>query len=175
MKFDLNPIIKNNTKLNIFFDLEGVLIDDWYNLGILHNNIPKLKDIIEELSFNFDLEPVFHIFSHAISDDNDLNLFKEQEQPWIEEEFGHIQTIFVANNENLFALSDLKGIKRILGDMPSDLFGNIKSESFEQLVKRDFKSQINVLIDDTVEDSIKVFKSKNHNVADTTIIEILFP
>jgi len=163
------------THLNIFFDLEETLIKEWENPSVLHDNISIIKNKIQLLKEKFDLPIRFHIFSFAIVNQRDLDRFNEHERDWIENTFGKLETIFIANDNNLFELIKAKGLTPMIDDKPSDLMGNMKSEGFEQLVLRDHQRDVNILFDDLVLDTQKelfhgdMFSSQSNS---TIIIEI---
>lgn len=150
-------------KINVFLDLEEVIIDDWNTLQFLNDKIDFVKKHIEIFKEIYGEKISFHIFSFAITSDRDFDTFNSILSEDIEILFGPIESIFIASNENLIKLADSKGIVACLSDFPSDLFGNMKSESFEEFMKLNYKNQINILFDDTVENSEKTIFHKSFN------------
>ena len=144
-------------KLNVFLDLEETVIKDWFEPFELTMNVMFVKEQVEVLKKRFGQNVSFHVFSFAVSDERDLEVFNEELRPWLESEFGEVESCFMASNENLFDLAAKKGLARSDMDMPSDLFGNMKSEAFEEFVKLNHKNEVNVLFDDVVENSEKTF------------------
>ena len=158
-------------KINIFLDLEKTIIESWDMPFDLMMNILFIREEIDKLKVKYGDNISFHIFSFAISDEEDLKTFENTLQASVEANFGTIESCFIASNENLFALAKQKGMEVKEGDFPSDLFGNMKAESFEEMVKHTHKNQINVLFDDLVENSEKViFHEKMFNQNNCTKI-----
>ena len=144
--------------MNIFLDLEETIIKDWFEPTLLLKNIEFIKKTISELMDKFlDFNLNITIFSFAIIDDKDLNIFKNTLQEAIERSLDiEINNVWVCSKENLFKLSEKRGVLPLPSDSVNDIFlGNQKEEVFNLIVDFEHRGEISILFDDTVKNSIQ--------------------
>lgn len=129
---------------NIFFDLEGVLIESWLDPVILMNIMP--------LFANADcLVNVINIFSFAIYDDSDRERFNNEIRPRIEDAFGKKVGLVLTRDDIITAVND-KFPGRHIGKYELTDFYD-KETAFQAYVRSLHNPGEYVLIDDCVEDT----------------------
>jgi hypothetical protein len=140
--------------MNIFLDLEDTLIENWFEQVFIDNKITFIKNQISNLRTYFN-EPDIKLilFSFAVTNDHTQNIFKLRLQKQIEDIFqAKFIKIYQFNKKFVFNLlrknwnihiSD----NEIISDI---LLGNQKEILFEIISLSDFKNEICVLFDDTV-------------------------
>ena len=147
------------SKLNIFLDLEETVIDDWYSCNFLDHKIDTINDKIKSLSIDFlseiaqDRNINLILFSAAVCNENDLNIFNKQIKPILEKKLEFkFSSEFLFSDENWIKLANKNGIKVLQDDNMQDIFNlNIKEQIFELIA---IKNEVNILFDDTVDNKI---------------------
>lgn len=134
---------------HMFFDLEGVLIDSWFNPEIFAD----LKPIIDQLD-------CIDLFTFAIYNQEDMDLFNTSIRPKIESFFGKKVNI-VQSREELIPILNKNGHEGRHIDNPelSDFY--TKAEAFRAYIQNQYNSGEFLLIDDQVPDSLLEIDGKD--------------
>lgn len=147
-----------------FFDLEGVLIDSWFNPEIL----PALKPIIAHLDY-------IDLFTFAIYNTEDMALFNNAIRPKIESFFGKKVDI-VQSREELIPILNKNGHdgRHIESFELSDFY--TKAEAFRVYIRNMYSSGEFLLIDDQVPDSLLEIHGKDAiNIRTLSMMTIAHP
>jgi hypothetical protein len=128
----------------IYIDLEGCLINSWFDRTI----IPDLKPVIDKMDN-------IKLFTFAIFNDSDMSNFKKDIKPKIEEFFGK-KIILAESRARLIPIlnGDEHNGRHIDNSELSDFY--TKAEAFRAYISHKFDSGKYILIDDTVPDSILI-------------------
>jgi len=164
--------------MNIFLDLEETVIDDWYSCIFLDEKIQKIKSHIQKISRKllnkeaFDSDINLILFSAAVCDKRDLEIFNSSIKPILEEKLGlSFNSEFLFDEENWRNIAKDKQINVLPEDTIHDIFhNNIKEEIFNAIA---IQNQINILFDDTVTNSLKeIFDTDIFTDKKTTLITV---
>lgn len=164
--------------MHVYFDLEDTLIESWYDLTFLSNKIRFIKDQLKLAQEKYGEIESFNIFSFAIINEEDLNVFNINIKPDIERIFNiSIKDVFIFSEENAFELAKKSGIMVLKNDKISDVFlRNQKEEIFELYAQYNKKGCISVLFDDMVGNNVKHYYSKsplqNEDNITTTVVTV---
>jgi hypothetical protein len=133
----------------VFIDLEGCLIESWFNRTI----IPDLKPVIDKL-------PNIKLFTFAIFGDEDMADFKKNIKPKIEE-FFEKKIILAESRARLIPIlnGDEHNGRHIEPTELSDFY--TKGEAFRAYISHKFDTGKYVLIDDSVVDSTLIMNDGN--------------
>ena len=133
----------------VFIDLEGWLIESWFDRTI----IPELKPVIDKL-------PNIKLFTFAIFSDEDMADFEKNIKPEIEEFFNKPIGL-VESRANLIPIlnGDEHNGRHIQPAELPDFY--TKSEAFRAYISHKFDTGKYVLIDDSVEDSTLIMNGGN--------------
>lgn len=152
----------NFNKTICFFDLEETLINEWGEFFIV--NEKKVSKFIKTLPNNTE----FGLFSFAVYNQKDLDLFNKEHKDFIQNVFG-----FKFDDNLLFTVEDIisniKKIKKTLKFDFKDFFDFFDKESSFSLMSKlnEFKNCHLILVDDLV-NNIELF-NKDLNVKVTFI------
>lgn len=133
----------------VFIDLEGCLIESWFNRTI----IPELKPVIDKLH---DIK----LFTFAIFSDEDMADFEKNIKPEIEKFFNKPISL-VESRANLIPIlnGDEHNGRHIQPAELTDFY--TKSEAFRAYISHKFDTGKYVLIDDGVVDSTLIMNEGN--------------
>ena len=134
----------------LWFDLEATIIDSWDNPFII--NEAKIFDVLKDFPHD-----EIGIFSFAIWDDKDREIFNSQIKPRIEETFG-IKIAHVPTKQEMFQAIKKNHKCQFSFEDFFDFWG--KENGFSDWI-RATNTGTHILIDDMVEDCGMHFKNCN--------------
>lgn len=139
--------------MNLFLDLEGVIIDDWFSCLPLWQNLRGIKKYIEMHKPN----KIF-IFSGAVWDINDKTKCENHLVPFIEREIGQQIDEVISMQDAVDRLQPKVGFFDSITDVLA-CFG--KDHLCELYVRKFHPSERSTLIDDSFGNRHCFFRDKN--------------